>query len=393
MRRIGIIMGRLVLACTLGASAQAAPLPPDTDHEAFDTAVRGAVTPEVAQSLASLKVLHLSADHGRWLDAGLVTQAGQPVTWLLSGRVYWSRALALWLPPQLALWGQLGEGGTIFNGARPTHTFVADRAAPLRLRLYPDGAWTSPNGQSVGEPAPVNPDAGGGVSVALLAWKPGTDVAAQMSALARNARLAPWAAAESARLAEGEHRPPAGWNDLWELGRNDIFRRVPEGRGSAIELATHGDVGILQKDAAIALRPGTRLSWAWRLDRLPSPQPEASIPTHDYLSIAVEFDDGRDLTFLWSQGLPVGQVFACPLPAWKDRETHVVQRSGAAGLGEWHDESVDLYAAVRRAYGDHLPQRVVRVWIIANSLFQRGAGRGRFARIALEGNGERVAVE
>ena len=30
--------------------------------------------------------------------------------------------------------------------------------------------------------------------------------------------------------------------------------------------------------------------------------------THDYLSIAVEFDNGQDLTSLWSSALPVGET-------------------------------------------------------------------------------------
>ena len=81
-----------------------------------------------------------------------------------------------------------------------------------------------------------------------------------------------------------------------------------------------------------------------------------------------------------------------PLPAWKDREFHVVLRSGAAGLGEWLHEERDLYADYRHYMGEP-PKRVVRVWLIAVSIFQRGTGRALFANIGLEGkDGRRVAV-
>lgn len=50
------------------------------------------------------------------------------------------------------------------------------------------------------------------------------------------------------------------------------------------------------------------------------------------MSIAVEFENGRDLTFIWSTDLPVSEHFHYPLPGRHDRETHVVARSGNAEL-------------------------------------------------------------
>ena len=57
-------------------------------------------------------------------------------------------------------------------------------------------------------------------------------------------------------------------------------------------------------------------------------------------------------------------------------------RSGRAGLGRWFQEERDLHADYRRILGG--PAReVVRVWLIANSLFQRGHGRCEYASIRL----------
>jgi hypothetical protein len=155
---------------------------------------------------------------------------------------------------------------------------------------------------------------------------------------------------------------------------------------------TRGDAGILQHPAALPLLPGTFLSWRWRVDSLPLDLREDSMPSHDYLSIAVEFDDGKDLTYLWSATLPVGTVFRCPLPAWKDKETHVVVRSGSAELGCWLDERRDVHEDYRRCIGG--PARsVVRVWLIAISLFQRGHGRCEYSGIEFEQpDGHRLKV-
>jgi Protein of unknown function (DUF3047) len=111
---------------------------------------------------------------------------------------------------------------------------------------------------------------------------------------------------------------------------------------------------------------------------------ENSLPTHDYMSIAVEFDNGRDITFFWSHDLPVGQSFHCPLPGWDHRETHVVARSGTADLGKWLSEEKNLTEFYGKAVGGTMPKRITRVWLIAVSLFQHGEGQSQFGEIVLK---------
>lgn len=172
---------------------------------------------------------------------------------------------------------------------------------------------------------------------------------------------------------------PEGWTYLWRLGDGRIYTGDPED----IAVSTHGDVGILQHEVDVPLTPDIALSWDWLIERLPSDLPEDLAFTHDYLSIAVEFENGRDLTYMWSAGLPEGHVFRCPLDWWCERETHWTLRSGPAGLGQWHSERRSIAADYAEALGEPLPARVVRVWLIANSIFQRGHGKGRFARIRI----------
>lgn len=155
-----------------------------------------------------------------------------------------------------------------------------------------------------------------------------------------------------------------------------------------------GDVGILQKDVDLALTPGTELSWRWIVEDLPSDIREDSIPSHDYLSIAVEFDNDWDITYYWSCRLKPGVGYVCPLPNWKHREFHVVVRSGRDGLGAWVDDRRNLYDDYQRYMADlaPLPARVVKVWFIANSTFQRRLGKGAFAHIRLVSKSKEVAV-
>jgi hypothetical protein len=139
------------------------------------------------------------------------------------------------------------------------------------------------------------------------------------------------------------------------------------------------------------LQPGLTLNWQWQVDYLPSEQPEDQLLDHDYLSIAVQFDDGQDLTYFWSSSLPTGKVFRCPIPGWDQVETHVVQRSGKQQLGLLLDEQRDVYKDYQSIIGGKA-SRVVQVWLIANSLFNRGFGRCAFSRIAIGQSGKQQTI-
>jgi hypothetical protein len=180
----------------------------------------------------------------------------------------------------------------------------------------------------------------------------------------------------SPKAASGTGQPD-GWNYLWRIGDGRIYQGDPDD----ITVSTTGDVGILQRQVDVVLTDDTQLNWDWLIEELPSALPEDIAFTHDYLSIAVEFDNGRDLTYMWSAGLPNGHVFRCPLGWWCERETHWVLRSGSDGLGHWHEERRSIAADYAKALGGPMPQKVVRVWLIANSVFQRRLGKARFRNI------------
>ena len=111
--------------------------------------------------------------------------------------------------------------------------------------------------------------------------------------------------------------------------------------------------------------------------------------THDYLSVALEFDDGQDLTWFWSWALPMGFTYRCPLDHWRHRETNGVARTGTADLGRWVEEERPVLADHQAAIGGPAPARVVRTWLISISFFQSGGGRGEFGHIE-RADGDRV---
>ena len=66
-------------------------------------------------------------------------------------------------------------------------------------------------------------------------------------------------------------------------------------------------------------------------------------------------------------------------------------RSGSEGLGAWHAERRNLHADALRSFGAH-PGDVVRVWLIAASVFKRQRGSFSIADIRLRGGGEEQVV-
>jgi hypothetical protein len=94
------------------------------------------------------------------------------------------------------------------------------------------------------------------------------------------------------------------------------------------------------------------------MKKLLSAVAEDTFPTHDYLSVAVEFDNGQDITYFWSSELPLETTFRCPIPTWTARETHVVVRSGLDDLGKWLSEKRDLFKDYAERIGGPMPERL-----------------------------------
>ena len=322
----------------------------------------------------------LATDHG-WRSAGLTVKRGQGFSLFADGAVWIAKALGVGAAPATAVWARIGGRAPIKKMMANVTSFTAWDDGELELCLKPPGEWLDESGRF--DPDVPRTGASGKIVVVLALW-PG-DAGAGIAALERMTGL-------KGLDVNADATPPGGWSYLWRIGDGAIYgTREDDGR-PCIHMHTHGDVGILQYPIEAPLDDDTTLEWRWRVDRLPSALPEHIQPTHDYLSIAVEYDNGQDLTYFWSTSLAVDTVFKCPLPWWSSRETHWVVRSGAAELGIWVSETRRLKADYRQAIAGDVPAKVVRVWLIANSVFQRGHGEARFADIALVSGGVRRAI-
>ena len=310
--------------------------------------------------------IRVPVDQPPWLDTGIDVVEGEWLGWFANGEVVLSPLLDIRFGADFQLWARIGTEGTIFRATRNSHTFRAARAGRLYLASLFPGAWATPAGALL-------PGSGGyaGTKGALALWllhwrdEPSEDLRLLRAAW----DPAGIVSGEIDRRAAADALPP-GWSHLWALGESEIHRATGDG---CIACRTRADVAILQRDVDLPLLPGTRLAWEWRVDALPSRLAENTLPTHDYISIAVEFDNGIDITWYWSAALPCGFGYWCPLPTWESREYHVVIRSGEAGFGEWLPESRDIHADYAHYIGTP-PARIVRVWLIAVSLFQRQVG-------------------
>jgi hypothetical protein len=349
--------------------------------------VDGSLLRELLADVAvDVELVNIRVNRPPWTVTSIEVESGDQVTWLAWGAAHLIKPLGISVSPSLVLCGRVARGGPVHRSPRDTHTFTADRAGTVELAsLSPAGGELQPNG-SIETDRLSYRAFGGSLSAVVVRWAPGSDPRVTLEALASR-DASGLCAAEAARLADPP-LPPPGWEPHPALGPQEIFAASPEG----IAVDCRETVGIVRTPAQARLTPTLRLRWSWRLNALASDLPEDTTITHDYLSVALEFDDGQDLTWFWSSSLPVGFAYRCPLEHWRHRETHVVARSGTADLGRWVDEERPVLADHQAAIGGAPPPHVVRAWLIAVSGFQRGAAQGEFGRIELVDGDRTVSV-
>jgi len=360
--------------------------PPDLDR--FSGAMEQLLAKAPEAVVRDYCWVYLPATRPPWVEANMTLEEGDEVSYFAEGRVYVSPALDIYVTPALQLWCKVGDRGEVFRGTRNSHSFRAQLPGPLAFGNYFPNDWADPQGARK-ESDDVYESVSGEMLVLVIRWngaaRDGLRALSQVGD--PTGRLRP----ELERIEQGDTTPD-GWHYLWHLGPAEIYRKQHAANGDAcIACQTHADVGILQKDVDLPLEASSEISWAWCVQQLPSTLREDTLPSHDYMSIAVEFDNGRDITYYWSSKLPVGTGYDCPLPNWAGKEFHVVVRSGDTGLGQWHTERRNLYNDYL-TYMGRPPARIVRVWLIANSIFQRGRGACDYADIVLRNGDDEVPV-
>jgi hypothetical protein len=357
----------LVRAVRAGrARAKGTSPPPPVDGEALRRLLD--------ETASEARLVEIPANRSPWTASGLSVAAGEQVTWLAWGRAYLIKPLAIGVGPSTGLLVRVGHGRPQ-ESARASLTFTADGDGPVELAgRFP--AELQEDGSLARDRIPYRAMRGGFAAV-IARWRAGTDVGAALQAQARRDPSG-LCAAEAARL-DQPSRPPNGWEYHPLAAREEVYADSAEG----VVSDCRDSVGLIRRPAAAPLTPTLRLRWSWRLDELPSALPEDTPLTHDYLSVALEFDDGQDLSWQWSCDLPEGFAYRCPLEHWRHRETHVVVRRGTADLGKWLEDERPVLADHQAAIGGPAPASVVRAWLISVSFHQGGTARGEFGRLEL----------
>lgn len=340
------------------------------------------------ETISAARVLRLQANEAPWHATGLRVKAGQAYSLFANGRVQWSpRDPTLYGGPRQHLCARIAPGGRVVNPTCDTGSFVADVDGELELGIYM-GVWKNATGDLATSESLYRRLAGS-IDVLAIGWC--ADAATALAALDDSGLQPPWISQERARL-RAPREPPADWTYLLDTGSAGIFTDAVGPSGErVIALDSRDDQGIVCSPVSCELNPNTRLSWRWRVTECPSDVAEDRPQTHDYISIATEFDNGRDLTWIWSSRLTPETHFDCPIHAWTARETHWVVRSGNECLGQWCSEERQVYADVLAAMGTPAA-RIVRVWLIAVSSFQHGTARAEFADIVLSDGSQSFRV-
>ena len=328
----------------------------------------------VATVAEDARLVRIPVNRPPWTPTGLTVAAGQHVTWLAWGSLYLVRPLGIGVRPRLVLRGRIGDGPP-HDSACDTVTFGADLTGEVRLGSATPGE-VQPNGAVTTDRFPYWVMSGT-LTAVVARWAADTDPQKALKSIAGR-DTSGLAADEAERLADPPI-PPTGWDSHPLIGSDRGFFTDNGG----ITAAGDRTVSIIRHPADMPLTPSLRLQWSWRVDELPSHLPEDTTLTHDYLSVALEFDDGQDLTWHWSAALPEGFSYRCPLPHWRRRETHIVVRTGTTDLGRSLDEERPVFADHQAAIGGPAPSRVVRAWLISCTFAQASRTAGEFHRIHL----------
>lgn len=361
---------------------------PQLDDSAFQAQFEALLAQAPAGTIKDFHFLRVPSDKAPWLDTGIELEARDRVTTFSTGKTS-LKGTPISFPIAIQLWCRIGEDGEIFRGTRASNSFEVDKGGRLYVGTMFPGEFSSRTG-ALATPPEAYDMAEGDLSLLVVRWQ--IDPLAGLKQLAAQGDVGGLIATEIDRFAN-QVPVPEGWEYLWFIGPSEIYKECGDhGRENAICCHSENNGALLIKDCALPLKPGTKLTWAWRMEKLPSEVAEDTFPTHDYLSVAVEFDNGQDITYFWSSELPLETTFRCPIPTWTHRETHVVVRSGLDDLGKWLTEERDLYADYADRIGGEMPERIVRVWLICVTIFQQTEGKCQFADIAVKTENGTVPV-
>ncbi len=157
------------------------------------------------------------------------------------------------------------------------------------------------------------------------------------------------AGGEDVVVGDFSHGEIAGWEEKIFAGRTDYaIESLDQQR--VLAARTRGAASGYLRKIRVDLRHTPFLNWSWRVDSLYAGDDERSRQGDDFsarlylvVSGGVLFWRTRALNFVWSSNQAVGQVWPNPFTG---NAMMVAVDSGAEGLGQWREHSVDIRKAL-----------------------------------------------
>lgn len=283
-----------------------------------------------------------------WINTGIIADRDETIVFEAKGRL---EAEGLSVPASFVIWYRVGNEGVAKNIAADRFSFVSEERGDLYVTARPAHFyWQDDRGTYPPE----------------LKSLPATDTGLKLLIRPNASEII------------ASQKPPEGFHYLHVLGQSQVWSDAGTGDEYVIIGEPNDETGIIKADLDIPITRDTVFSFEWNYERLPAAMAETAIPGHDYFSIALEFENGQDLTWMRSQFLEAGTHFRCPLPWWDERETHFVIEDANTELGTWqrHERNVlDDYAT---AVPGELPSKIVGIWFIGANLLAKLPGKASF---------------
>ena len=180
---------------------------------------------------------------------------------------------------------------------------------------------------------------------------------------------------------------PAGW-DLKEFsGKPDIELVRADGR-LALRLRSEASAFVLYRDVVVDPATQPRLTWSWKVTRLPS-EGDARDPRRNDQAIGLyvvfprwpaPLTTSEVLGYVWDSTAPVGTVVTLEKAP---NVRLIVVDSGRAALGHWRQHDRDVVRDYVSVFGGP-PGRVGKLAIMADADHTRGLGEALVADLRFQ---------
>jgi hypothetical protein len=341
-------------------------------------------------SHAEVQQLKITSLKEGWKTLGLRVKKGAEVT--ISAKADLKESSPLPLEARHSIWVRVGKKGKMFQLASNDHTFTSQERGEIFVAVNLDSKslWKDEYGNWT-DAFELIPDTPIDVLVTGIVWPNGANAGLGKMKISSDSNLAGIATRAISGI-ENKRSLPEGFKPLWYLGQSNIFEAYNDAGRKGVRVSTNDDYGIIKKPLDIPLNEETRINFNWCYKKLPATMSEIEVAGHDYISIAVEFDNGSDITWMWSREIIPETSFHCPLNGWQDVETHIVLQSGYSELGKWFSHERQVKKDYESAVGGEVPSRIVGVWIIGNAVFGRQEAEAIFTNIQIVNKSEVIDI-